>query len=100
MRMRGGLVAAIASVLVGCATAPPPPRHDVYKSYVLNATTNSTVGAAFFVNQDGRIETTREWVGILFAPGGWKYGERYSEDYVRQALLYGGRSGDTIEGHD
>lgn len=83
--------------LASCATAPPPIRNETYKSYVLNQAGTSTVGSPFFVNQDGRIETQREWVGLLFAPGGWKYSDKYSEDFVRQELLYGGRSGDTIE---
>jgi hypothetical protein len=96
--MRAALVATACIAIVGCATAPPPPqRSTIAKSYTLNQSTNAAVGSAFFANQDGRIETTREWVGLLFAPGGWKYSERYSTDYVRQELLYGGRSGDTIE---
>ncbi|ACC75892.1 hypothetical protein Bphy_6881 (plasmid) [Paraburkholderia phymatum STM815] len=58
---------------------------------------SATIGQSFLVSQNGSISTVRHWVGILNSPNGWQESKVYSQDYVRQELVYGGRTGNTID---
>ena len=40
----------------------------------------------------------KTWVGVLNSPDGWKISETRDKDkYIRQKLIYGGRSGSAIK---
>ena len=82
-------------VLGGCASSVLESRR--FKSYDIGAERSASIGAAFFVNQDGEVRRVKHWVGVLNSPDGWRITDIYSEDFVRQELLYSGRSGDTIK---
>lgn len=62
-----------------------------------NSGTTNVNGEPFLVDQGGSVEKVKRWVGVLNSPDGWRTEERYSEDYIRKELIYGGRSGSTIE---
>ncbi|RDK04825.1 hypothetical protein DLM46_00970 [Paraburkholderia lacunae] len=57
----------------------------------------ATIGQSFLINQNGSISTVRHWVGLLNSPDGWQESKVYSRDFIRQELVYGGRSGNTID---
>lgn len=91
-----GLAAALALILSsGCASTVV--HRDIIPSYSVGQTREATVGEAFIVNQKGTVDDVRHWVGILHSPDGWKTDKRYSSDWVRQELLYSGKSGSTVE---
>jgi len=89
------ILAAVVGLTTGCATTTLEKR--TFKSYRVNETKSGTIGEPFLVDQGGSVEKVKRWVGILNSPDGWKIEERYSEDYIRKELIYGGRSGSTIE---
>jgi len=88
------ILAAIAS-FCGCASTVIESRR--FKSYEIGATKSANVGTAFFVNQDGEVKKVKHWVGLLNSPDGWSITEVYSQDFIRQELVYAGKSGDTIK---
>jgi hypothetical protein len=67
------------------------------KSYEIGTPKISSLGNAFFVNQDGEIRKIKYWAGVAEVPGGWAIKEEYSKDFLRQELVYSGKSGNTIK---
>ena len=86
---------AASSLLFGCASSVV--ESSRFKSYEIGVPQSANVGTAFFVNQDGQITKVKHWVGYLNSPDGWRITPVYSADFIRQELLYAGRSGDTIK---
>jgi hypothetical protein len=82
-------------ILAGCASTVL--ERKALRSYSVGVVQTATVGEVFIVNQDGHIETVKNWVGILNSPDGWKIEKRYSTDFLRQELIYAGKSGSTID---
>jgi len=89
------MVALVVALTAGCATKTLQSR--TFKSYSVGETKTATIGEPFLVDQGGSVETVKRWVGVLNSPDGWKTEQRQSEDYIRKELIYGGRSGSTIE---
>jgi len=91
------LVPVLLSILFtsGCATTVLESR--AFKSYSLGETKTAAVGEAFLVDQSGTVQKVKKWVGIMNSPDGWQVTEEYSKDFLRKELLYGGKSGSTIE---
>ena len=86
---------ALACSLYGCASTTI--RNETFKSYSVGETKTVTVGDAFLTNQDGSVRTFKHWVGIMNSSDGWQTSTEYSTDYRKRELLYGGKSGSTIE---
>ncbi len=92
---RAVLVAVCGIILSGCASQVVQSQY--YKSYSVGVERTATIGDSFLVDQSGSIEIVRRWVGVLNSPDGWKETKVYSQDFVRRELIYGGRSGATID---
>ena len=70
---------------------------ETFKSYHLHQQRTVNIGDVFLADQDGTVETRKEWVGILNAPDGWRVNKVYSKDWIRKELIYSGRNGNTVE---
>jgi hypothetical protein len=92
---RHAAVVLACAALAGCATTTL--ESQTYKSYSIGVLKNATIGDAFIVDQDGTVSTVKRWVGVLNSPDGWQITNVYSPDYVKKELIYGGKSGSTIE---
>lgn len=84
-----------AAWLAGCASTTLD--RETFKSYHLHQQRTASIGDVFLADQDGTVETRKEWVGILNSPDGWRVNKVYSKDWVRKELIYSGRTGNTIE---
>jgi hypothetical protein len=88
-------------VVLGCtlfmACTSTTLQQQSFKSYTIGAAETRTVGDPFLVDQDGSVSKVKRWVGLLNSPDGWQVSDYYSEDYVRKELIYGGKSGSTVE---
>ena len=85
----------VAMALAACASTTLD--RETFKSYYLHQQRTVNIGEAFLVDQDGTVETRREWVGILNSPDGWRENKVYSKDWIRKELIYSGRTGNTLE---
>ncbi|WP_249180532.1 hypothetical protein [Burkholderia ambifaria] len=92
---RYAAVAAFCIALAGCMTTTL--ESQTYRSYSVGILKTATIGDAFIVDQDGTISTVKHWVGILNSPDGWQVSKVYSSDWVKKELIYGGKSGSTID---
>jgi len=97
IRRRRKLVLTLIAFLFlgGCATTTLESK--AFKSYTVGKTATATIGDPFLIDQDGKVEKVKTWVGILNSPNGWKVEDRYSADFVRKELIYSGKSGSTID---
>jgi len=84
-----------AVFLCGCATTTLESK--AFKSYTVGRTATATIGEPFLIDQGGKVEKVKTWVGILNSPNGWKVEDRYSVDFIRKELIYAGKSGSTID---
>ena len=94
MRIVLPLVTAVLLVS-GCASTTIESK--AFKSYQVGQEKTATIGDVFLIDQTGYITKTRQWVGIMNSPDGWKVTDVPSIDYMRKELLYSGRSGNTIK---
>lgn len=84
-----------AALISGCATKVLETKS--YRFYEIGKQASAKVGAPMLVCEKG-IKKEKTWVGILNSPDGWKISETRDKDkYIRQKLIYGGRSGSAIK---
>jgi len=82
----------IALAVAGCATE----RRNV-KVYKVGDMLSAPPGGTLLSVQGGWVEKVRRWVGVPSSPeNGWQEESRYSIDYLRKELIYGGASGTII----
>jgi hypothetical protein len=93
----GRLLVALVTSLIAAGCATTTLQSKTYKSYTVGKTATAIIGEPFLIDQDGKLETVKTWVGILNSPDGWKTEDRYSVDFVRKELIYAGKSGTTID---
>ena len=90
------ILAALALVaLAGCAAQTLNVRP--MKSYTVGQPLRASVGGTLLSAQKGELRTTRRWVGILNSPDGWETRTDPMSDFVKQELLYSGKTGNIIE---
>lgn len=89
------LIALISLFLTGCTSTALESKQ--FKSYAVGRAVTANVGAVFLINQKGKVEKIKRWVGLFNSPTGWQVDEVYSSDFVRKELVYSGKSGSTIE---
>ena len=89
------LVVLACTLLTGCTSTTL--QQQSFKSYTVGAVETRTLRDPFLVDQDGSISKVKRWVGLLNSPDGWQVRDVFSEDYVRKELIYGGKSGSTVE---
>ncbi|CAE6843421.1 hypothetical protein [Paraburkholderia domus] len=92
---RRAAVALAYAALAGCMTTTL--QSQTYKSYSVGVSRTATIGDAFIVDQNGTVSTIKRWVGVLNSLDGWQINNVYSQDWVKKELIYGGKSGSTIE---
>ena len=95
MRIAGLMPILVVVLLAGCASTTL--NRETFKSYSLHQQRTINIGDVFLVDQDGTVETRREWVGILYSPDGWRENKIYSKDWIRKELIYSGRNGNAID---
>ncbi len=69
---------------------------DEYSSYIKGKPTKRSVGNEVIQEKYIKTETTKRWVGIAKAPGGWETTTKTTDDSYQYELVYVGLTGSTI----
>lgn len=93
MRIRSLFLAA-AILLTGCTTVVAV---DQLPNYQIGEEKSANIGAPFFIARQGTVSTVRRWVGTMNSADGWATDYVGSPGYLKQELLYSGKTGNTIE---
>lgn len=88
---------AVSSLLLSGCGAAVVKEASLNKSYTLGQKTSANRDELMAFKEQGVIEEKKRWVGILNSPDGYEViGRKYSPDFLRQELIYKGKSGESI----
>lgn len=84
------------AAIAGCATTTTY-QPSTTKTYAIDGTVTAPVGGTLLAKQQGSIETSRRWVGVMNSSDGWRTESRPSPDFLKQELVYSGIAGSVID---
>ncbi|MDL2275633.1 hypothetical protein LJC22_05865 [Desulfosarcina sp. OttesenSCG-928-G10] len=67
------------------------------RNYTIGQIQQATIGTPMITKRDATIIENTRWVGIAFAPGGFKTTRYYDYESTQEDLIYTGISGNTIK---
>jgi len=85
------------ALLSGCG-ATVVKEESLNKSYMLGQKASTNIDELMAFKEHGVVEKKKRWVGILNSPDGYEViSRKYSPDFLRQELIYKGKSGESIK---
>ena len=91
------ILLAVSSLLLSGCGATVVKEASLNKSYLLGQKASANRDELMAFKEQGVVEKKKRWVGILNSPDGYEViSRKYSPDFLRQELIYKGKSGESI----